>query len=178
MIFQAAVRRRGVVPGVRNDDRHAAGGAEPGRKRGRMSLDFRELCEQTSEVANGDSGEFRYWMYSLLASIEARASLFDETMPDRAARARLRRRSALARRLGDELRRWSSPRDLDLDLVGAIVSLLTEVLELKKRIDLDPEHALAAGPLLRAVHESLNGLYRLMLGLPEDEGSRMRSANG
>jgi hypothetical protein len=141
-----------------------------------MSLDFRELCEQTSELGKGDSGEFRYWMYSLLASVEARASLFDETIPDRATQARLRRRSALAERLTDELGRWSSPRDLDL--ANTIVTLLTEVLELKKRIDLDPEHALAAEPLLRAAHESLCGLYRLILDLPEDEGSRMRSAIG
>lgn len=133
-----------------------------------MSLDFRELCEQTSELGKGDSGEFRYWMYSLLASVEARASLFDETIPDRATQARLRRRSTLAARLTDELGRWSAPRDLDV--ANTIVTLLTGVLELKKRIDLDPEHALAAEPLLRATHESLCGLYRLMLGLPEDEG--------
>lgn len=95
-----------------------------------MSLDFQDLCDLTSEIENEEPGHFREWFYVVLVSAEVRASLFDETIPDRVSLARLSRRSPLAASVVAEFS-GRTDRAKNLDAVNTVVKMLNSLNEIR-----------------------------------------------
>lgn len=128
------------------------------------SLKFREVCDLTCEVVRKSSADIRTWLFAILISVDVKASLFDETTPDRASQARLSQMSPLAERVMTEVGRFNQCQDLDL--IGTVAGMLDALSELKKCIT-DPRRAAAAEPAFQDSHQSLGQLYRVIAGLPD-----------